>query len=95
MICAPDAVDLGQEAAEALYGPGAFVRMPTANMASEDFARVAALVPGAQFGIGARPLAAPPDAPFNRSPYAVFDDGALPVSAALLAEVAERRLRQG
>ncbi|MGX1543082.1 M20 metallopeptidase family protein [Streptomyces adustus] len=95
MVCAPEAVDLGQEAAETLYGPDAFVRMPTANMASEDFARITALVPGAQFGIGARPLAAPPDAPFNHSPYAVFDDGALPVGAALLAEVADRRLRQG
>ncbi|MGW2823008.1 hypothetical protein ACWC24_18755 [Streptomyces sp. NPDC001443] len=68
--------------------------MPTANMASEDFARVAALVPGAQFGIGARPLAAPPDAPFDHSPHAVFGDGALPVGAAFLAEVAERRLRR-
>ncbi|MFE5395964.1 M20 family metallopeptidase [Streptomyces sp. NPDC056568] len=95
MICAAEAVDLGRQAAEELYGPGAFIELPTANMASEDFARVTALVPGAQFGIGACPPRALPDAPFNHSPYAVFDDGALPVGAALLAEVAERRLRQG
>ncbi|MFJ3212568.1 M20 metallopeptidase family protein [Streptomyces flaveolus] len=95
MVCAADAVDLGEDVTKDLYGPDAFVRLAHANMASEDFARIIARVPGAQFGIGARPLDAAPDAPFNHSPYAVFDDGALPIGAALLAELAERRLRQG
>ncbi|MFJ4840659.1 M20 family metallopeptidase [Streptomyces sp. NPDC088746] len=95
LVCAPEAVDLGEEAAHALYGPDSFLRIPTANMASEDFARVAAEVPAAQYMVGARPPNAAPDAAFNHSPYAVFDDGAIPVGTALLAEVAERRLRQG
>jgi hippurate hydrolase len=95
LVCAPDAVDLGEEAAHALYGPDSFLRIPTANMASEDFARVAAQVPSAQYMVSARPPDAAPDAAFNHSPYAVFDDDAIPVGTALLAEVADRRLRQG
>ncbi|MGW1148780.1 M20 metallopeptidase family protein [Streptomyces sp. NPDC002454] len=95
MVCAPEAVDLAEEAATALYGEGAFVRAPHPAMGSEDFSRVLALVPGAQVMVGARPHDAPKDAPFNHSAHAVFDDAALPVGAALLAELAERGLRRG
>lgn len=95
MICAPEVVDLAEESATALFGAGAFVRAPHPAMASEDFSRVTAVVPGAQLMVSARPPEAADDAPFNHSPYAVFDDAALPVGAALLADMAERRLRQG
>ncbi|MEV0319735.1 M20 family metallopeptidase [Streptomyces sp. NPDC050658] len=95
MECAASAVDLAEEAATALYGPGAFVRLPAPLMASEDFARVTAAVPGAQLMVSARPQDAGDEAPFNHSAYAVFDDAALPVGTALLAELATRALTQG
>ncbi|MCX4672801.1 hypothetical protein OG453_40240 [Streptomyces sp. NBC_01381] len=87
-----DVVDLAEEAATALYGPGTFVRLPSPLMASEDFARVTAAVPGAQLMVSARPRSAGDDAAFNHSAYAVFDDAALPIGTALLAELAERGL---
>ncbi|TGB14233.1 M20/M25/M40 family metallo-hydrolase [Streptomyces sp. MZ04] len=88
MECAAAAVDLAEEAATALYGPGVFVRLPSPLMASEDFARVTAAVPGAQLMVSARPEGAGDDAAFNHSAYAVFDDAALPIGTALLAELA-------
>lgn len=75
-----------------LYGPGTFVRLPSPLMASEDFARVTAAVPGAQLMVSARPESAGDDAAFNHSAYAVFDDAGLPIGTALLAELAERGL---
>jgi hippurate hydrolase len=65
-------------------------------MASEDFSRVLQAVPGVQLGLSACPPDADAaEAPFNHSPYAVFDDAALPVGAAVLAEMAWRRLGEG
>ncbi|GAA5061699.1 M20 family metallopeptidase [Thermocatellispora tengchongensis] len=60
---------------------------------SEDFSRVLAEVPGAMLALSALPPGADPEkAPFNHSPRAVFDDAVLPSGAALLAELARRRL---
>ncbi|MFF8375637.1 M20 family metallopeptidase [Streptomyces sp. NPDC015661] len=95
VVCTPEAVDLGEEVADAIHGPGSFLHLPTPAMGSEDFSRILARVPGAQFLVGAQPLASAADAPYNHSPHAVFDDGALPVGTALFAELADRRLRQG
>lgn len=50
-------------------------------------------MPGSFIGLGATPAGADPGtAPYNHSPHAVFDDSVLPDGAALLAELATRRL---
>ncbi|TVT51591.1 amidohydrolase [Amycolatopsis rhizosphaerae] len=60
---------------------------------AEDFARVLAEVPGCLLALGALPPGADPaKAAFNHSPHAVFDDAVLPDGAALLTELAQRRL---
>jgi hippurate hydrolase len=96
MIAAAEAVRLGQDVVTDLYGPERWRTAEHPIMASEDFSRVLQAVPGVQLGLSA----CPPDAdaakaPFNHSPYAVFDDAALPVGAAVLAEMAWRRLGEG
>jgi amidohydrolase len=59
---------------------------------AEDFSRVLAEVPGAFVALGALPDGADPArAPFNHSGHAVFDEGVLPLGAALHAELALRR----
>ncbi|MGW2649945.1 M20 metallopeptidase family protein [Streptomyces sp. NPDC001393] len=60
---------------------------------SEDFSYVLQRVPGAMLLLGAAPEGADwRNAPMNHSPRAVFDDRVLYKQAALLAELAERRL---
>ena len=60
---------------------------------AEDFSRVLAEVPGTFVALGALPAGADPArAPFNHSGRAVFDDAVLPQGAALLAELAQRRV---
>lgn len=96
MIAAPEAVRLGQDVVTDLYGPGRFRVAEHPIMASEDFARVLQTVPGVQLGLSACPPDADPArAPFNHSPYAVFDDRALPLGAAVLSEMARRQLAAG
>jgi hippurate hydrolase len=52
-------------------------------------------VPGSFAFLGAAPPGADvATAPYNHSPYAEFDDAVLPDGAALLAELALRRLAQ-
>ena len=58
---------------------------------SEDFSFVLEQVPGAYVCIGACP-GDPATAPDNHSPRAAFDDSVLPDAAALLAELAIRRI---
>ncbi|SEE03428.1 hippurate hydrolase [Streptomyces sp. TLI_105] len=66
---------------------------PTPMAGSEDFSFVLREVPGAFLGLGACPVGTDPaTAPMNHSPQAVYDDGALPHAAALLAGLALRRL---
>ncbi|SEM50286.1 M20 metallopeptidase family protein [Streptacidiphilus jiangxiensis] len=77
-----------------LFGAERFVRTPTPTPGAEDMAFVMEQVPGAFLMLGA----CPPDrdwatVPQNHSAQAVFDDAVLPDGAALLAELALRRLR--
>lgn len=61
--------------------------------ASEDFSRVLAEVPGSFVFLGAVLTGADPDdAAFNHSPSAAFDDAVLSDGAAVLAELAMKRL---
>lgn len=76
-----------------LFGEGRGEEMAHPLGGSEDFSRVLDQVPGSFIGLGAVPLGADPaTAPYNHSPFAVFDDSVLPDGAALLAELATRRL---
>ncbi|MFC7308199.1 M20 family metallopeptidase [Streptomyces monticola] len=96
MIAAQEAVELGHEVVSDLYGKGSWEYDEHPIMASEDFSRVTAVVPGVQLGLSARPADADgATAPFNHSSYAVFDDAALPKGAAVLAGMAARRLAAG
>ena len=61
--------------------------------ASEDFSRVLAEVPGSFVFLGAVLTGSDPaEAAFNHSPYAAFDDAVLSDGAAVLAELAMKRL---
>ncbi|MFF8596278.1 M20 family metallopeptidase [Streptomyces sp. NPDC015220] len=81
--------------AEQLLGPGRTLLAPQPISGSEDFSYVLERVPGAFLGVGACPAdRAPATAPMNHSPDASFDDGVLPVAAALLANLAAGRLRR-
>jgi hippurate hydrolase len=93
MIAAQEALDLARGVVSDLYGEDRWFTAEHPIMASEDFSRLTAVAPGIQLGLSARPSDTDPvDAPFNHSPYAVFDDAALPAGAAVLAEMAWRRL---
>ncbi|GAA4635114.1 M20 family metallopeptidase [Actinoallomurus vinaceus] len=76
-----------------LYGPERFVWAPNPLTAAEDFSFVLDEVPGAFVFLGACPPDRDPaTAPFNHAADAVFDDGVLVDGAALLTELALRRL---
>jgi amidohydrolase len=76
-----------------LYGPERFAWAPNPLTAAEDFSYVLQEVPGAFVFLGACPPDRDPaTAPFNHAPDAVFDDAVLADGAALLAELALRRL---
>ncbi|PSL39194.1 hippurate hydrolase [Labedella gwakjiensis] len=81
------------EVLDELYGADRVVRLPSASMASEDFAYVLEQVPGTLLFLGAQPAGAPAEgAPGMHSEHAVFDDSVLGVQAEALAELAWRRL---
>jgi amidohydrolase len=81
---------------EDALGGGRCVIAPNPITGAEDFAFVLEQVPGAFVFLGACPPAADPAAAaYNHSPLAVFDDSVLPDGAALLAELALRRLARG
>jgi amidohydrolase len=76
-----------------LYGPERFVWIPDPMTTAEDFSFVLEEVPGAFVFLGACPPGRDPrGAPFNHAANAVFDDAVLADGAALLAELALRRL---
>lgn len=76
-----------------LFDPGQVWEAPRPANGSEDFAYVLQRVPGAMLSVGAAPKGIDwRSAPMNHSPRAVFDDHVLYQQAALLAELAERRL---
>jgi len=74
-----------------VFGEERFTEMADPITGSEDFSRVLERVPGAYLFLGACP-ADPETAPDNHSPRARFDDSVLGDGAALLAELAVRRL---
>lgn len=85
--------DLVRSAVTDLFGPGRFVRDTRPALVSDDIGRVLADVPGVMTGLGACPPGRDPaTGPGNHAPDAVFDDSVLPDGAALLAELALRRL---
>jgi amidohydrolase len=78
---------------EEALGAGRFVLSPNPITGAEDFSFVLEEVPGAFVFLGACPPEVDPQAAaYNHSPLAVFDDSVLPEGAALLAELALRRL---
>ena len=75
-----------------VFGEERFVEMPNPATGSEDFSRVLDKVPGAYMFLGACASDDPEKAPTNHSPRAVFDDSVLADGAAILAELAVRRM---
>jgi hippurate hydrolase len=75
-----------------LFGTERFEEMKNPLTGSEDFSRVLDRVPGTFVFLGATVSDDPVSAPTNHSPLARFDDGVLADAAALLAELAIRRL---
>ncbi|MFF4256212.1 M20 family metallopeptidase [Streptomyces sp. NPDC001663] len=74
------------------FGEERFEPMADPITGSEDFSRVLDRVPGAFVFLGADATGDPETAPTNHSPLAAFDDSVLADGAALLAELAVRRL---
>jgi amidohydrolase len=74
-----------------VFGEERFTELADPITGSEDFSRVLDRVPGAYLFLGACPTD-PATAPDNHSPRARFDDSVLGDGAALLAELAVRRL---
>jgi hippurate hydrolase len=75
-----------------LFGADRYATMPVPEMGSEDFSFVAQQVPSAYVNLSVCPSEDWEAAPDNHSPRAEFDDALLPDAAALLAELALRRL---
>jgi metal-dependent amidase/aminoacylase/carboxypeptidase family protein len=78
-----------------VYGEERFARLPNPIPGAEDFSRVLEAVPGTYAFLGACPTDDLDTAPSNHSPLADFDDSVLGDGAALLAELADRRLGRG
>jgi amidohydrolase len=78
-----------------LFGADRFSQMPDPMSGSEDFSRILDEVPGAYVFLGASRQHDVTTAPTNHSPLAAFDDSVLPDAAALLAELAVRRMARG
>ena len=92
----PGEVERGARVIRTLMGEQAYVTAPRPVSGAEDFSYVLHEVPGAFLFVGATPVGADPaTAPYNHSAQARFDDGSLPVSAAVLAGLALDRLAQG
>jgi amidohydrolase len=77
---------------EEVFGKDRYEQMENPIPGSEDFSRVLDRVPGAFVFLGACVTDDPESAPTNHSPLAQFDDGVLADGAALLAELAMRKL---
>jgi amidohydrolase len=78
-----------------LFGEDRYATMPEPVMGSEDFSRVLEAVPGSYMFYGATVKADPAEGASNHSPRAAFDDSVLADGAALLAELAVRRMNRG
>ncbi len=90
----PDEYEFARETIVDLFGPERYATMLEPEMGSEDFSFVAQEVPSAYVNLSVCPSDDWEEAPDNHSPRAAFDDALLPDAAALLAELALRRLRR-
>jgi amidohydrolase len=91
-----EAVGFAEQTVTEVLGDGRFTAMADPLAGGEDFSYVLEQVPGAFIMLGAcAPDADPATAPSNHSAEAVFDDAVLADGAALLAELALRRLAAG
>jgi amidohydrolase len=88
-------VDFLEEVVREVHGEERFSRIPNPNPGAEDFSRVLEEVPGTYAFLGACTGDDFTTAPSNHSPLADFDDSVLGDGAALLAELADRRLVRG
>jgi len=88
-------VDFLEEVAREVHGEERFERLPNPVPGAEDFSRVLEEVPGTYAFLGACTTDDPDGAASNHSPLADFDDSVLGDGAALLAELADRRLTRG
>ena len=84
------------QAVAAMFGEDRLIAQANPLPGAEDFSFVLDEVPGVFLMLGAGPEGSDPGtAPFNHAADAVFDDAVLPDGAALLAELALRRLAAG
>lgn len=89
----PDETEFVRRTVTEVFGADRYRAAKDPIAGAEDFSRVLERVPGCFVHLGAVPEGRDPEtAAYNHSPLAVFDDGALADGAALLAELAERRL---
>ncbi len=87
----PEEWEFARATAADLFGEERLQDMPNPMAGSEDFSRVLNEVPGAYLFLGAT-VGEIEESAANHSPLARFDDDVLPDAAALLAELAVRRL---
>ncbi|HZX04903.1 M20 family metallopeptidase [Kribbella sp.] len=80
---------------EDLFGTDRFRERPNPRCGAEDMSYVLNEVPGVYLNLSACAAEDPDAAADNHSPLAAFDDSVLPDGAALLAELAVRRLNRG
>jgi amidohydrolase len=78
-----------------LFGPDRFRQRENPRCGAEDMSYVLQEVPGVYLNLSACRTADPDAAADNHSPLADFDDSVLPDGAALLAELAVRRIARG
>ena len=88
----PRETDLARETVAKMFGRKALYEIKRPEMGAEDFSFLAQEAPGCFWRLGTRP----PGEPERRGHTPTFDidEDALPIGAALLAEVAWRYLRQ-
>jgi hippurate hydrolase len=91
----PDEYAFARETIIDLFGGDRYEHQRDPEAGSEDMSFVLQEVPGAYVNVSACPAADYGHAPDNHSARAEFDDSVVPDAAALLAELALRRLRRG
>ncbi|MGW7685344.1 M20 metallopeptidase family protein [Kribbella sp. NPDC054772] len=84
--------DFARETIVDLFGADHFRQRANPRCGAEDFSYILQEVPGVYVNLSACAIDAPDAAADNHSPLANFDDSILPDGAALLAELAVRRL---
>ncbi|HEY3557031.1 MAG TPA: M20/M25/M40 family metallo-hydrolase, partial [Kribbella sp.] len=90
----PSEYEFARSVIEDLFGADRFRERPNPRCGAEDMSYVLNEVPGVYLNLSACAAADPDAAADNHSPLANFDDSVLPDGAALLAELAVRRLNR-